>query len=67
MTELIFTTKLKFNGEVSDNEIETILKHVQELFVYGNDCGLIMPEDSDIKVDKLVLSTPKHLLIRELN
>ena len=66
MTEITFTTKLKFNGEISENEIKTLLNNIQSLYVYGADCGLIMPEDSEVQANKLVLSKDEHLLIREL-
>lgn len=66
MKELIFTTKLKFSGEVSEDLELAILKQVQSLFVYGADCDLIMPDDSDAQLTLLVLSNDKHLLIKEL-
>jgi hypothetical protein len=58
MNEIEIKLKLKFSGKLSDEEADELLKKLRSLLIYGNDNGLITPEESEILLKSVWLSIP---------
>jgi len=59
MKELEFTLKLRFDSQIqSDEEVKEVMKKLRDLIVYGNDNGLITPDESEAMLKSVSLTVP---------
>lgn len=67
MKEIRFTVKVKFNGEVSEEDVKNIMEQTESILVYGHDIGIFETEN-DVNANKVVISeeSTDTLLIKEL-
>lgn len=58
MNEIEINLKLRFDEKLSDEQAIEIVKKMRSLIVYGNDNGLITPDESEAMLKSISLSIP---------
>jgi hypothetical protein len=58
MNEIEISLKLKFNEKLSNEQAAEIMKNLRSLIIYGNDTGLITPDESEAMLKSISLSAP---------